>query len=43
MTKHLSHYCILLPKMSGYVKCFDENMSFLIKDHELLEKTYKKN
>ena len=30
---------MILPKMSEYVKCFDETkqMSFLIKDEELLE------
>ena len=34
---------MMLPKTSGYVKCFDETkyMSFLIKDEELL-KAYSK-
>lgn len=35
---------MMLPKMSEYVKCFDETkyMSFLIiKDHELFEACYK--
>ena len=31
--------CIMLPKFSGYVKCFDETkyMSFLIEDEKLLK------
>ena len=34
--------CIILPKMTGYRKDFDETkfISFLIKDDELLEKYY---
>ena len=30
--------CIILPQMSGYIKCFEngsKNMSFLIKDNEV--------
>ena len=37
--------CIILPKMSGYIKHFEnggKNMSFLIKDDEVWEK-YEKN
>ena len=33
--------CIILPQMSGYIKCFEnggKNMSFLIKDDEVWEK-----
>ena len=33
--------CIILPQMSGYIKCFKnggKNMSFLIKDDEVWEK-----
>ena len=35
--------CILLPKMMGYVKCFDSNktMSFFADDKELLKKYTK--
>ena len=35
--------CIMLPKMVGYAKHFDETkcMSFLIKDDELLKKYHK--
>ena len=32
--------CILLPQVSGYIKCFEngsKNMSFFIKDYELWE------
>ena len=33
--------CIILPQMSGYIKCFEngcKNMSFFIKDDEVWEK-----
>ena len=33
--------CIILPQMSGYIKCFEngsKNMSFLIKDDEVWDK-----
>ena len=34
-------FCIILPQMSGYIKCFKnrgKNMSFFIKDDEVWEK-----
>ena len=36
--------CIKLPKMIGYVKCFDSNkaMSFMVSDNKLLKKYTKK-
>ena len=37
--------CIILPQMSGYIKCFGNggnNMSFLVKDDEVWDK-YDKN
>ena len=36
--------CIILPKMSGYIKYFEnggENVSFFIKDDEVWEKSKK--
>ena len=35
--------CIILPQMSGYIKCFEtlEKMSFIIKDDSVLEKYSK--
>ena len=36
--------CIILPQMSGYIKYFEnsgKNMSFIIKDHDVLDKYNK--
>ena len=40
----LVHLCIILPLMSGYIKYFEngsKNMSFLIKDDEVWDKSDK--
>ena len=37
-------FCIMLPRISGYIKYFEsggKNMSFLIKDYEVWEKYEK--
>ena len=42
MIKKVKMFCIMLPKMNGYVKCFGKtkSMSFFIRDREFSE-TYK--
>ena len=42
--EHFKPLCIILPQMSGYIKCFgngSNNMSFLVKDDEVWDKYEK--